>query len=114
MPRDGDPMTTKLAPPAAASRPRRTNRTVPPADCTCSLTRVVERNGLRLAVWTCTKPRPYANVKFKAYRFRTGLARRWWPGCSGAWYDAHYREDNSCYPGLTQYVVYRGGRRRSP
>jgi hypothetical protein len=113
MPRDGDQMTSKTVRSAEVPRPRCVSWVGPFADRTCSLTRVVECAGLRLAVWTCTDPVRYVNVKFKAYRFPTGRARKWWPGCSSAWYDAFYGEDGDCYPGRTQYVVYRGGRRRS-
>jgi hypothetical protein len=47
-----------------------------------------------------------------AHPFPDDYARRWWPGCIGAWYDAHYREDGSCVPGTTQYALYQGGVRR--
>jgi hypothetical protein len=79
------------------------------------MTRVVEKAGVKLEVWTCTDPsrppkRPYAN----AYRFPRKDARRWWPGCESAWYDAHFtggaENRGFCFPGRTQYVVYAGGR----
>jgi hypothetical protein len=87
----------------------------PPADETCTLTRVVERAGLHLGVWTCTEPRPVVRVKWSAYRFPQEFTRKWWPGATSAWYDAHYYPDercpglDACIPGRTQYVVYEGG-----
>jgi hypothetical protein len=68
---------------------------------------------VRLAVWTCTRPAPTGpRVKLDANRFPDRHARRWWPGCRSAWYDAHYYRDawgKGCIPGRTQYVVYDGG-----
>ena len=91
----------------------------PRVDDTCSLTRVVERAGMRLAVWTCTDPRPCVRAKWSAYRFPEEFTRKWWPGATSAWYDAHYYPDDrcpgmdACIPGRTQYVVYEGGANRA-
>ena len=97
-------------------RPRPSFRPGPKADRTCKLTRVVERGRVKLAIWTCTRPAPTGPFgKFSAYRFSTRYARQRWPGCSSAWYDAHYARSpwgEHCIPGRTQYVVYRGGLRQ--
>ena len=117
MPRNGDRMDSKS--PAPREVPQGHHlvfRPGPRADRTCKLTRVVQRDGVKLAVWTCTRPAPTPPfAKFRAYRFSPRYAWRRWPGCSSAWYDAHYFRDGwgeHCIPGRTQYVVYRGGRRR--
>jgi hypothetical protein len=100
--------------PALQARPRCVDRTGPRADDTCSMTRVVEKAGVRLEVWTCTDPRPSVRCQWEAYRFPRKDARRWWPGCESAWYDAHFtggaENRGDCTPGRTQYVVYAGGR----
>ncbi len=94
-------------------RPRPCFREGPPADDTCEMTRVVRRRGTRFEVWTCTDPQPTIRVKLDANRFPAEDAKRWWPGCASAWYDALYHPDHSCTPGRTQFVVYdgEGGRR---
>jgi len=115
MPRNGERMapTTRSSDTLESMRPRRVTRSTPPADETCKLTRVVETGRLKLAVWTCTEPQLYSRTRMNAYRFPQRYARKWWPGCRSAWYDAHYfdlGESKSCFPGLTQFVVYEGGK----
>jgi hypothetical protein len=83
----------------------------PRADETCTLDRVVERNGLRLEVWKCAKPTPQLlqrRSECRAFRFPRAHARSIWPGCASAWYDA-IEDPFGCIPGLTQFVVYDGG-----
>ncbi len=41
----------------ASKRPRAVKGARPPADSSCTLTRVVERRGLRLEIWTCSARR---------------------------------------------------------
>jgi hypothetical protein len=98
----------------ARARPHCVDRRGPPADETCAMTRVVEKGGVKLEVWTCLDPRPTVRGRYEAYRFPRKDARRWWPGCESAWYDAHFtggaENRGFCFPGRTQYVVYRGGR----
>ena len=81
-----------------------------PADATCQLTRTVVRNGVTLALWTCSRPSLTLQGR-RAYRFDHKYTQRWWPGSLSGWYDAVYFQDRSCFPGRTQYVVYQGGRR---
>ena len=98
----------------APGRPRMAILPGPPADETCSLSRIVEVAGLRLEIWNCSDPRPLIRVKMKAHRFPKEDTRVWWPGSVSAWYDAHYYPDQwtgleACIPGRTQFVVYEGG-----
>jgi hypothetical protein len=77
------------------------------ADETCRLLREVERNGLRLELWTCSSPDPRAAPR----DYTPGVFRRGkdfpvyvWPGGHDAW---------SCnsteWPGHIDLVLYLGG-----
>ena len=88
-------------------------RTVPRADETCVLSRVVERDGLRLEVWSCSEPSPPISSTRQPVRRDPGLAQAFWPGCESAWHDQVVvpREEGEppfVKPGEAQFVVYSG------
>jgi len=89
-------------------------RNVPRADDSCVLSRVVERDGLRLEVWSCTDPRPPIRSTRQPVRRAEDLAQAFWPGCESAWHDQVVVRDEEggrpfVTPGQAQFVVYSGG-----
>jgi hypothetical protein len=62
-------------------------RTVPRADESCVLSRVVERDGPRLEVWPCSDPRPSIRGTRQPVRRGQDPAQAFWPGCENAWHD---------------------------
>lgn len=90
-------------------------RTVPQADESCVLSRVVERGGLRLEVWSCSDPSPPIRWTRQPVRRNQGLALAFWPGCESAWHDQVVVPGEDGDPpfvssGKAQFVVYSGAR----
>jgi hypothetical protein len=90
-------------------------RTVPSADESCVLSRVVERDGLRLEVWSCSDPSPQIQWTRQPVRRDPGLAQAFWPGCESAWHDQVVERREEGEPpfvksGEAQFVVYSGAR----
>ncbi|MBS1108624.1 MAG: hypothetical protein H6Q88_616 [Anaeromyxobacteraceae bacterium] len=89
-------------------------RNVPRADDSCVLSRVVERDGLRLEVWSCSDPSPPIRSTRQPVRRAADLAQAFWPGCESAWHDQVVVRDEELgrpfvTPGQAQFVVYSGG-----
>lgn len=90
-------------------------RTVPQADESCVLSRVVERDGLRLEVWSCSDPSPPILSTRQPVRRDPALAQAFWPGCESAWHDQVVVPGEEGDPpfvssGEAQFVVYSGVR----
>ena len=59
----------------APGRPRMAILPGPPADATCSLSRIVQVAGLRLEIWNCSDQRPLIRVKMRPTGFQRGHTR---------------------------------------